>query len=216
MVTSLRWHSTTTSSCSETFGSDCSHKCEQSQIVNTGCWKAVVEDSCWRPGTPKAPFCSLPHFDHGHPSTPGCRHYMLTCNIVSYAHNLVQPYWTHCCEYVRALSAQHPDTLPPQRDDPLPLHKESLALSAEALSNTMLWIILSSGKANRILPFILVLFVLAARTVAPPIPFPTINTVSASLTLLYIPFTFALSSLLIQLVFPLYRVISTVYTKLLC
>ena len=90
-ITSLRWRSMTTSACSENFGSDCSHKCEQNQIVNTGCWRAVVEDSYWRPGTPKAPFCTLLHFNHGHPSTAGCR---LLRTLFSYAHSLIQPYWT--------------------------------------------------------------------------------------------------------------------------
>lgn len=180
-VTSLRWHSTATSSCSEAFGSDCGRECEQNQIVNTGCWKAVVEDSCWRPGTPKVPFRSLPHFNHGCSSTASCRQLHA---FFSYAHSLTQPYWTHYCEYVWALTAQCLPTRPCHLGevtwDPLPLHELSLALSSEPLSNTMLWIILSSsGKANKILTFILVVFVLAAQTLALPIPFPTVNTASA-------------------------------------
>lgn len=66
--------------------------------------------------------------------------------------------------------------------DPCSLHEESLS---EAPRNTGLWIILSlplsSGEANRILPFILMVFVLAAWTLALLIPFPTINTASAHL-----------------------------------
>lgn len=79
--------------------------------------------------------------------------------------------------------------------DPLPLCEDSLSLSAEALSNTVLWIVLSSllssGKVNRIFSFILVVFVLASWTLALHIPFPTINTASAPLPLLCSPFAFS-------------------------
>lgn len=86
----------------------------------------------------------------------------------------------------------------------------------------MLWIILwspfSSGKANRILIFILMLLVLATSTSALPILFPTINITRSFCTFsppCAVPFAFVLSSPAVWLMFPLRWVISTVYTKLL-
>lgn len=102
----------------------------------------------------------------------------------------------------------------------LPTHTDSLAISAVAHSNTVLWIILSmlfsSGKTKRILPFIL-MFVLATLTFALPIPLPTINITKLLLLFLslFSPFAFVLSSPAVWLVSPLHWVISTVYIKLL-
>lgn len=147
------------------------------------CKYRLSKSSCWRPGTPNASFLAALQ-----PSAPIHR-WLQTVTLFSSSHSLIQPCWAYWCEYVCALTAQHPNIVPCLLGEvtwvPHSLHKESLVLSAEALSKTMLWVILSSsGKASRILPFMLVLFVLAAWTLAPPpILFPTINTVSAPLPL---------------------------------
>lgn len=133
------------------------------------CKYRLLKSSCWRPGTPKVSFLAALQ-----PRAPLHR-WLQTVALFSSSHSLIQPCWAHRCEYVCALTAQHPGMGPcllgEATWDPHSLHEESLALPAEALSKTALWVILSSsGKASRILPFTLVLFVLAAWTLARPPP----------------------------------------------